>query len=312
MSAYKQLLASDIIVSPLKAHKTFTISGSSDLTANSIDRLIGTNEVFSTTGNTTGFVETRYQSSVYDFAKQSYYSNYLSGSLGSPVNTASFNQDGTVTGPYYEPAFDNYLETTLSFPKEFPTGSGEKIGVISIPNELYGDYIKPGTFRLTSGSLVQFIDDGEGNIYYGTRLIGNIFYSHGTVILTEQGNLYTGFSIGEYGDVVYGDSGTGSISIIDDVITSEINVTFRSTQTIYETQYKCTLGDTEFNATLNPSSMTEEGVTNSNITGSDFQPYITTVGLYNDNKELLAIGRMAKPVQKLPSTDLSLLINIDR
>ena len=58
--------------------------------------------------------------------------------------------------------------------------------------------------------------------------------------------------------------------------------------------------------------MTEEGVTNSNITGSDFQPYITTVGLYNDNKELLAIGRMAKPVQKLPSTDLSLLINIDR
>lgn len=311
MSAYKQLLASDIIVSPFEANKTFTISGSSNLTANSIDRLVGTNTIFSTTGSTTGFVETRYQSSVYDFAKQLYYSNYISGSLGSPVETASFNPDGTITGPYYGPTYDNYLESTLSFPKNFSIGSGSKVGIVSIPNELYGDYIKPGTLRITSGSIVRFIDDGEGNLYYGDRLIGNIFYSHGTIVLTDQGNLYSGYTIGTYGNVLYSPT-TGSISIIDNVLVSDFDITFRSTQTIYETQYKCTLGDSEFNVTLNPSSMNSDGLANSNTTGSDFQPYITTVGLYNDNKELMAVGKLAKPVQKLPSTDLNFIINIDR
>ena len=31
-------------------------------------------------------------------------------------------------------------------------------------------------------------------------------------------------------------------------------------------------------------------------TGSSFEPYITTIGLYNDNYQLVAIGKLAKPL----------------
>jgi hypothetical protein len=32
-------------------------------------------------------------------------------------------------------------------------------------------------------------------------------------------------------------------------------------------------------------------------TGSYFKPYITTIGLYNDNNELLLVGKFAQPIQ---------------
>jgi hypothetical protein len=47
-------------------------------------------------------------------------------------------------------------------------------------------------------------------------------------------------------------------------------------------------------------------------TGSFFSPYITTVGLYNDDFELLAVGKLAKPLQTSRTTDMTILINIDR
>jgi hypothetical protein len=54
----------------------------------------------------------------------------------------------------------------------------------------------------------------------------------------------------------------------------------------------------EFNYTLNPSIINSSG----ELLYSNFiqnpQTYITTVGLYNDNNELLAVGKMSKPLVK--------------
>jgi hypothetical protein len=42
--------------------------------------------------------------------------------------------------------YENYLQTSLTFQKSFPTESNTIIGVISIPSKLYGTHIQPGTF----------------------------------------------------------------------------------------------------------------------------------------------------------------------
>jgi hypothetical protein len=47
-------------------------------------------------------------------------------------------------------------------------------------------------------------------------------------------------------------------------------------------------------------------------TGSYFNPYLTTVGLYNENQDLIAVGKLAKPLPTNNTTDLTILINIDR
>ena len=72
-------------------------------------------------------------------------------------------------------------------------------------------------------------------------------------------------------------------------------MSFSSSFTIYETQYKCTLGESEFNYTLNPYSYNQIQVMNGTVydyvTGSYFSPYVTTVGLYNNDNELMAVGK---------------------
>jgi hypothetical protein len=47
------------------------------------------------------------------------------------------------------------------------------------------------------------------------------------------------------------------------------------------------------------------------VSGSDFAPYITTIGLYDDFGRLLAIGKLAQPVRKRSDVDMNFLIRID-
>ena len=106
----------------------------------------------------------------------------------------------------------------------------------------------------------------------------------------------------------------GDISFIEGFInTSNITCSFQSTTTIIETQYKCTARENEFNFSLNPSSISgPNGEVYSFMTGSYFEPYVTTVGLYNENQQLLVVGKLSQPLPISPTTDTTILINIDR
>jgi hypothetical protein len=43
-----------------------------------------------------------------------------------------------------------------------------------------------------------------------------------------------------------------------------------------------------------------------------FLPFITTIGLYDENQELLAVAKLAQPLQTSNTTDTTILINLDR
>jgi hypothetical protein len=153
-----------------------------------IDRYLGINGNFLTTQSLTGQVSQEYQVAIYNSAKQLYYTNYLSGSFGGVSNavTASFNPDGTITPPSgasqtYNTLYDNFETTNLNPQKTF---SIESIGVISIPTKLFGDHIRPGSFKLESPVSGILYDDGEGRIKSGSNYVGNIIYEHGIIIIT--------------------------------------------------------------------------------------------------------------------------------
>ena len=223
--------------------------------------------------------------------------------------------------------------------------------VISIPQELYGEYIEPHSFRLTDDSTNStFIleDDGRGNIYdvaftssYSSRtpnsnnsgsLVGNIFYNDGLVVITDTGS--------------YSSVGTGNGS-------DGFTLKFNSTQTIYEREYVCIADENEFQDTTNKSlkvgfsgsvtiptlpttpytntvkdryPYTLVGFSTSSYdlngynmgteligeaTHSDFSTYITTIGLYNDENELLAIGKTASPIKNEKDIALTFVVRFD-
>ena len=47
------------------------------------------------------------------------------------------------------------------------------------------------------------------------------------------------------------------------------------------------------------------------VTGSDFAPYVTTVGLYNGRNELLAVAKLAKPLPLSATADTTIVIRYD-
>jgi hypothetical protein len=330
MSAYKQFLSSDIIVTPFEVNKSFTFTGANQLTGSivGIDRFIGTNlsgTLFNpNTDPTTGQVSTQYQRLIYSSIQELYYSNYLSSSYGSPATTQSLFPGNNPAGDVYigpsnsSGRYFNYNQTTLTFEKYFPTGSGSVIGVISVPSKLYGNYIQPGSFiwQMTSGSLSGSIyDDANGNLILSSsgEICGQIFYPHGLAIITSDSNPgQDGYSYATYGSSSYG---TSDVQIINAFVTSSnVTCSFSSSLTIYESQYKCTLRENEFSFTLNPSAISgsTDGTAYNFVTASYFSPYVTTIGLYDEYQNLLAVGKLAQPLPTSPTTDTTILINIDR
>jgi hypothetical protein len=316
MSVFKSFITSDVIVSPFEVNKSFTFRGN-ELTGSNvgIDRYLGknvTSSLWVSGSYPTGYITIQDQILVYRSIRELYYSNYLLNSDGSPAATASFNTDGTITGATYTPNYYNYLSSTLLADRYFPTGSNDVVGVISIPSNIYGEYIKPGTLTLINPDYT-LNDDGEGNVISGSLKVGDIIYEHGMIILTSDGiPKQDGYGFATYGTSSYG---IGDIGFINSFITSSnVTCSFSSSFNIYETQYKCTLRENEFNFSQNPtlvSGSLNSGVLYNFATGSYFSPYVTTVGLYDNNYNLLAVAKLAQPLPTSAVTDTTILINLD-
>ena len=256
----------------------------------------------------------------------------------------------------------------------------ESVNIITVPQKFFGEEIKPNSFRLVDNSTdssITIIDDGDGNLYdlahsssfanyksasfdraYLTAdasgsQVGNIFYKHGIVAITETGSYRR---VG----LTNGDDG--------------FSFSFRSTHTIYQHQYNCKVMPSDLNKTMN-ISVTEgysgsittatESITrykyfgpgdepapgfryndtahegrgpaiygssvywqflggqsfkqtynagdtfNNFVTHSDFAPYITNIGLYNETNNLVALGKLARPIKNDLETPLNLVIRFD-
>ena len=324
MSVYKPFTTSDLIVTPFEVNKSFTFTGSELTGSNvSIERYIGKNiqdNIWVSGSNLTGQSYIENKQLVYNSIKQLYYSNFLLSPSGSLASTASF--DSTSFVPDFETAanlgvligkqnttnYYNSLSSTTDINRTFPTESNSEIGIISIPSNLFGEYVKPGSFRFItrSGSIT---DDTNGNLIYNSTgfsavnaHIGNIIYEHGMSIIISK-------SMNSYGNEFFDMFNSSSM----------ITCSFNSNITLYESQYKCTVSPNEFLFSQNPSIISGSNSCPENVisklydfaTGSYFTPYVTTVGLYNNDKELVAVGKLAQPLDMSDTTDTTILINLD-
>jgi hypothetical protein len=316
MSIFKPFTTSDVVVSPFKVNKVFSFDDTAALTGSGIDVFLGENldpTLWVSGSNPTGYISTQDKYLIYRSVRELYYYNYIYGDDGSPATTASFNIDGTITTTtQYSPNAYNYLSNTLPANRYFPTGSNDVVGVIAIPSNLFGEYIKPGTFVLNyeSGSL---LDDGEGALLRNLEKVGDIIYEHGMIIITNDGTpAGNGYGFVTYGSALYD---ANDSTFIQDIITSQnLSCIFESTVTIYETQYKCTVRENEYNFSQNPtliSGSSNSGIIYDFATGSFFTPYATTVGLYDNNYNLLAVAKLAQPLPLSSVTDTSIIVNLD-
>jgi hypothetical protein len=145
-----------------------------------------------------------------------------------------------------------------------------------------------------SSEQITNIKDNFNNSPY----VGNIFYSQGMATITHPKYQY----IAKPGP---NSNNSGSFN----------SIKFNGSHTIYENEFQCTVEAHEYNYSNNVSTRKIQTDQHANLdgfaTGSIWAPYVTTIGLYDDNHELLVVGKLGQPIKMSGETDTTLVIKWD-
>lgn len=144
--------------------------------------------------------------------------------------------------------------------------------------KIYKDYLSDNDVKILHHTL------GVGNL-----CVGNAFYNHGMMVLTSIPIRYS---------KIY-------------------NAECRGSHTIYENEISCTVNPGDFGMSSNPTLQVydpelNQFVYSSFATSSQFKPFVTTIGLYNDQGDLLVVGKLNTPIQLPDNMDTTMIVRYDR
>lgn len=181
-----------------------------------------------------------------------------------------------------------------------------------------GDYDASDTYLTNSPAgeygLLYTASDATGDV------VGHIYYQAGVVVLTS--------SIVEAGTptmtTASAPSTIGTGSVEDLLVSGTIDecgnhiryayddLDFNNTTELNSTIYFCRANNTEFNYSSNPTYLSSsEIVVKGNNPQADPVSYVTTVGLYSPDNELLAVAKLSEPLKKSPSNEITLRVRLD-
>lgn len=171
---------------------------------------------------------------------------------------------------------------------------------------------------------------GEYGILYGKEYqganttdspLGLIYYQAGVVALSYSTSSVSGLSSGSIEIFTDGLPSasltpeqmivTGSIDQIAKSVRQRIhNLTFNNTVEINSTFYLCSLGYNDFNYSSNPTYISGSKIVTKNFAKDQPVSYLTTIGLYSPDNELLAVAKLSEPIKKTPSIPVQIKVRV--
>ena len=313
----KEIPKSDIIVRPFKVYREWTLD------ENDISPVFGANSSsflidVDTADKSNGFAKGLVWASVYN----QFYRNAATASILTEVGRRKS----------YASKDERILENNIA--------------VFSIPQIKYGEGIKIGTVVLQDEQLGRtYTDDGYSNLIdSGSNIKGNIFYDRGLVIVAKDvisGSVLSQFTLNyrstktifenevfisvlenefnysQNPSAVYEDGGSKITHIIN---RTGLSVTNASTETVTSSFYDAGVKyvrnkNFPFVSELDPTKhgSFDDYLYSGSIdaTGSYLAPYITTIALYDDELNMVAVAKLPRPIKSLPDYPLNFIVRFD-
>jgi len=222
----------------------------------------------------------------------------------------------------------------------------QKLNIISIPSIFYGSSIKKGSVKLKyyvsgtleaeasdknrNGELIQTSGSTTGDV------IGVVLYNEGFIVLTSSTNIsahvetYEPSSATKYNASWKYFASTGSYNSVSSSYKIELDgINYIETMTMF-----AHAKSNQLNFSNNPTFLTSSisAFTSSNIYHEDaaheiknivsssykghnanFKPvtYISKVGIYDEERNLIAVAALANPVRKLEERDYTFKLKLD-
>jgi hypothetical protein len=294
----KEIPKSDVIVRPLKVYKEWTLD------ENDISPIFAQNGEGTLIDLDNDAVSNGLNKKVvYASIKSQFYTNPATASLltevGRRISYASTNE--------------RILENNIA--------------VFSIPQIYYGEGIKVGTVVLQDEQLGRtYTDDGYSNLKYGNQIKGNIFYDRGLIVVAKDivsGSVLSQFTLNfRSTKTIYENE------IFISVLESEFNYSqnptaVNETDGVINTHIVQRPGSIRINDMVTASFYNagtkiindEFNYYEDNVgldpTGSFLAPYITTIGLYDNELNMVAVAKLPQPIKSTPDYPINFIIRFD-
>jgi len=205
---------------------------------------------------------------------------------------------------------------------------------------VFGSRIKLTDF---SGSEGYFVNSpvGEYGILYATQSagtnilalnqrypVGLLFYQAGVAVISGSifnqasaggilNNLFHNVSMSSDSAASINDTCnailTGSTidTFANNLRTRMYNLQFNNTVELNSSVYFCRINHNEYNYSTNPTYLSGSKIRVKTQASDLPVSYITTVGLYNDNNELLATAKLSEPLKKSSDTEFTIRVRLD-
>lgn len=175
------------------------------------------------------------------------------------------------------------------------------------------DYGAASEYRTNSPS-------GEYGILYTSSAavegtgVGLIYYQAGIAVLTASifsgkfGPRYDTANTSSVSTYMASGSITGSA---DGLRNRLVNIQFNNTTELNSTIYFCRVNHNEFNYSTNPTYVSSSKMVVKNESSDSPISYITSVGLFSSDNELMAVAKLSEPLKKDPSNELTIRVRLD-
>jgi hypothetical protein len=261
-----------------------------------------------------------------------------------PPNDFKFTINGTDTDHIYVLNFNRARFREKLDPGNLEINLAKLSGSVFANNVHTGSNVRPLVSGNTGYGVVRLIDDsstaspsvGEAGLVYNI-VSGTI--DEGTVIHNPSAPEYYGLFYPQYGIVVLdantlnisasfntvtgsGVQGDNAMKLFTSISGSIANHTApsgdnyglqaRSSEQVKSTYYFVRVKNAEYNYSNNPTFVTGSlGQLRYSTFTNDPQTYITTVGLYNDRRELLAVAKLSRPLLKSFTREALIKVKLD-
>jgi hypothetical protein len=262
------------------------------------------------------------------------------GSGSENINNIVGSSPSAITYGQYRTLVNGDEDTNFTFGTTTP----ESIYVISVNRSRYKEKLKPGSFNLTltSGSNTLHLTDnstGLTTISYvdSGRVYDIISGSNGASYDGGDGFTVASGSYGKFlpdvglivlnGEALKAPAAGGGLELVinednDSIDPNNLGLMYnmlveggsfslRSDETVSSNYVFVRIRNSEFNYSTNPSNITGSGELRHDVMINNPQSYITTIGMYNDNNELLGVAKLSRPLLKDFTKEALVRIKLD-
>jgi len=190
----------------------------------------------------------------------------------------------------------------------------------------YAVATNPATYRSNSpmGDYAFLVTEAQATAYAtagtapSSSSYGFVFYQAGLVVLFNSSDVFgneltSGSSYATTTALTPQQAAvSSSINDITNGVRAHIqNVQFNNSTELNSTVYFCRANNNEFNYSSNPSFTSASQIVVKSSPSDRSTTYITSVGLYSADNQLLAVGKLSEPIKKTSASEFTLRVRLD-